>query len=185
MKAQAKKHEKLRELILHIASRCEGDEKFGAVKLNKLLFYSDFQAYAMFGSSITGEEYRALQQGPAPKYMKPVLDRMAKGKEIVIRNLDYFGRQQHKVFAWRPADLSLFTAKEIALVDAVIQKHWEKNGNELSDVTHSFVGWQLAKEGETIPYEIALVGRRQPTLNEIQVGKSLEALAKKCLAGTA
>jgi hypothetical protein len=32
------------------------------VKLNKLLFFSDFTAYLLFGESITGQEYQKLDQ---------------------------------------------------------------------------------------------------------------------------
>ena len=48
---------KFKELVLYIASRCERDPTFGAVKLNKELFFSDFWAYAEFGEPITGAEY--------------------------------------------------------------------------------------------------------------------------------
>jgi hypothetical protein len=57
---------------LLIATRSEGDEPFGAVKLNKLLFYADFFAYVKFGECITGQEYQKLAQGPAPRRMLPV-----------------------------------------------------------------------------------------------------------------
>jgi len=55
--SQAERDKRLRELILLIATRSEGDEPFGAVKLNKLLFYADFFAYVKFGESITGQEW--------------------------------------------------------------------------------------------------------------------------------
>jgi len=33
---------KFKELILYVADKCSDDPDFGAVKLNKILFYSDF-----------------------------------------------------------------------------------------------------------------------------------------------
>jgi hypothetical protein len=36
---------KLRELILLISEWCQADPKFGAIKLNKLLFHADFSAF--------------------------------------------------------------------------------------------------------------------------------------------
>jgi hypothetical protein len=57
--------EKLRELILHVARRSEGDIAFGVTKLNKLLFFIDFLACLRFGKPITGEEYQKLDNGPA------------------------------------------------------------------------------------------------------------------------
>ena len=47
---------KLKELILYVADRCEADPTFGAIKLNKTLFYADFLAFASTGKPITGVE---------------------------------------------------------------------------------------------------------------------------------
>ena len=58
--------EKLRELILYICRASESDEAFGKVKLNKLLFFSDFSAYVDLGQSITRQDYKKLKQGPVP-----------------------------------------------------------------------------------------------------------------------
>ncbi len=55
------------ELLLYISKKCASDPKFGATKLNKILFYSDFLAYAQLGNSITGCEYQKLPHGPVPK----------------------------------------------------------------------------------------------------------------------
>ncbi len=41
---------KLKEFILYVADRCEADPTFGAVKLNKILFYADFLAFASTGN---------------------------------------------------------------------------------------------------------------------------------------
>ena len=36
--------ERLGELILYVADKCADDPRFGATKLNKILWWSDFQA---------------------------------------------------------------------------------------------------------------------------------------------
>src|SRR5262245_17319205 len=94
--SQAERDARLREIILLIAMRSEGDEPFGAVKLNKLLFYADFLSYVKFGESITGQEYQALPQGPAPRRMLPVLQRMQKNGVLAIRENDYYGKNQQR-----------------------------------------------------------------------------------------
>lgn len=81
--------EKLKELILYLADRSNNDEKFGATKLNKLLFYADFLAYVYLGTSITGQEYQVLDQGPAPRRLVPVRESMKANEEIAIRTADY------------------------------------------------------------------------------------------------
>lgn len=177
-------HSKLQELILYISMKSEGDERFGKVKLNKLLFYSDFTAFVRSGKSITGEEYQALQQGPAPKAMLPVLKVLEESQQIAIRKTLYHGWKQHKVFALREPDLNVFSQHEIALIDEIIETFFRCTGAEISNQSHSFIGWKLAKEGETIPYEVALVDSREPTISEREYGTSLEKFANECLVGS-
>src|SRR5687767_3702503 len=86
---------KLAELILFIAHRSECDERFGAVKLNKLLFFSDFLAYGRLGSSITGQDYQKLQHGPAPRKLLPVVREMEESGDFAWKERDgYAGRTQ-------------------------------------------------------------------------------------------
>ena len=41
-------------LMLYLAHRCQEADYFGSTKLCKLLYYSDFTAFARTGSPITG-----------------------------------------------------------------------------------------------------------------------------------
>lgn len=174
--------DKLRELILYIAFRSEADERFGKTKLYKLLFHADFLSFLKFGHPITGYEYEALKNGPAPKHIKQLLDEMH-GSQLVIRPTDFYGRIQHKPIWVRKPDIDKkFKAHEIALVDELIQKNWTKTATEMSEESHLFFGWQFAKRGQTIPYSTALVSRRMPTPAEIEHGRSLEPLARERLA---
>lgn len=173
---------KLQELILYISLKSESDAHFGKVKLNKLLFFADFLAFKYLGKSITGQDYQALQQGPCPKSMLPVMSAMQDIGDIAIRDSDYYGFKQQRVFSLRRPNLNLFSGGEIALIDELITRNWDKNGTELSDESHEFLGWQLAQKGETIPYEVALLGNRQPTPKEREYGQSLEKLALQVLA---
>jgi len=175
---------KLQELILYISMKSEGDEGFGKVKLNKLLFFSDFLAFLYHGSAITGQDYQALQQGPAPKAMLPVLNAMQKRGEVAVRENEYHGLKQQRVFSLRPPDTSVFDAKQIALVDEVITKHWGQNGADVSEKSHKFIGWALAKRGETIPYSVVMVGKRDLTISERERGVELEPIARRCLKAT-
>lgn len=170
---------KFRELVILIARRSEGDPRFGAIKMNKLLFYADFLAYAKLGNSITGQQYFALPNGPAPRYKVPVWKQMVKAKEIAVRNS--CPGDIETTLALREPDVSLFTPQEIDLVHNLIHFCWGRNGNYLSEMSHKFAGWALAKEKETIPYSVALVGSRKPTPAEIVRGRALESSAAACL----
>ena len=91
---------KLVELILLISEWSQGDPKFGAIKLNKLLFHADFSAFLTTGEPITGQEYFALPQGPAPKRFKPITEKMKKGGALAYQEVSYFGHPQ-KPYALR------------------------------------------------------------------------------------
>lgn len=174
--------EKFRELVLFIADRSENDPRFGAIKLNKLLFYCDFLAYLRLGQSITGQEYFALQQGPAPKYGERIRKQMEAAREIAVKKRETEAGIQFRTVALRPPNPKVFSSEEIALVTQVLQEYRASSGSELSERSHKFAGWSLAKEKETIPYAVALVGNRLPTHDEIQYGIRLQPQAEACLA---
>jgi hypothetical protein len=166
--------QKLGELIIYIAQQCEGDERFAAIKLNKLLFYSDFTHYLKYGRSITGHDYQKLKNGPAPRRLMPVQRDLCEAGAIAVHDRQYFGLKQKRTFALRDPNLALFTATEIAIVDKMIRENWHLNGAEISGKSHEFDGWQLAEMKETIPYSVALIYKRQPTPDEIAYAKQLE-----------
>jgi hypothetical protein len=169
--------DKLRELILLIAEWSEHDEKFGAIKLNKLLFHCDFSAFLTFNKPITGQEYFALPQGPAPRRLLPLTKRMQTNQELAYQEMMYHGYPQKRPIALRSAKVSVFTPREVKLIHQTVQKFWQMSATEISDQSHLFLGWKTAKEKETIPYSTALVSLRRPTKEEKRKGLELKSLA--------
>ncbi len=172
-------NEKLRELILLIAEWCQSDPKFGAIKLNKLLFHADFSAFLTYGQPITGQEYFKLPQGPAPRRLKAITEGMIKKGEFAWQEISYFGRIQKKPIALRAADVSKFTGPEVNLIRQTVEKFWKLSATEISDQSHLFLGWKSVHLKEPIPYSTALVSRRTPTGHERMRGLRLQGLAEK------
>jgi uncharacterized phage-associated protein len=136
---------KMKELILYVAEACEKDEKFGAIKLNKILFYADFLSYLRRGKSITGQEYFALDEGPAPKRFVPIREQMVKAREIAVQSRDYFGHPQTRVLALNhPVVLKRLDQADIAIVNQVIGALKDKGAKEVSEQSHKFAGWRVA-----------------------------------------
>jgi hypothetical protein len=175
--------EKLRELILYLVSLSARDENFGAVKLNKLLFYADFLAYQRFGRAITGQEYQALPQGPCPRRLVPVVERMKNAGDLAEEAVRRYRFRQKKPVAIRTADLNKFSRQELDLIEEVVGRFWKMNATQISDESHLFLGWQLAALGETIPYSVVLIGNRKPTDREKRTGRAMQKLAREALAG--
>ncbi len=169
MKTQNNYNEpKFKELVLYISRRCEGDQTFGAVKLNKLLLFADFYAYAVTGKSITGAEYMKLERGPAPRYMSAVREEMEKAGDLVVIHREYFGYSQTRTIARREPDLSEFSGREIAFVDAALEQYADENATGLSELSHQLPGWQMATLKETIPYETIFISPRRASAEDEQ-----------------
>lgn len=176
---------KLRELILYIARKSEKDPNFGATKLNKLLFYSDFTAFGMFGNPITGQEYQKLPQGPCPRRLIPIQEELLSAGDLVIEQRPVYTKMQRRPIAVRDPDLSLFDPEELKQVDKILALFAGLNATQISDKSHGFMGWALAEDKETIPYEVGLVGMRKPNEQEKAWGRELAELAGACLANEA
>lgn len=177
---------KLREMILYFANMSFKDDSFASTRLNKLLFNADFRAYQAFGKSISGATYKALKFGPAPAHMDGIVERMRRDRLLAIRQVDYHGKPQRKPIALRSPELDkLFSVDEKNLMFDVLNEYWSRSAVSVSDESHEFLGWLAANEGEEIPYSVALVDTREPSLDEIRRGLKLETMALECLAANA
>lgn len=166
--------DKLAELILYVAERSEGDPDFGATKINKILFYADFISYERRGRPITGQEYMRLDFGPAPRRYKPVFAKLQKAGRAAVQHRPVAGgKVQQRTIALEPPKLTCFGADEIAIVDEVIDALRGYNASRASELSHRFLGWQVARERETIPYEMVYLSTRPLTDDEFAYAREL------------
>lgn len=170
----AESRERLRELVLFIADRCEADPSFGAVKLNKILFFSDFFSFAEHGRAITGVPYKKYGLGPVPTVFRGMRAKMEQSGEIAIRKKKYQGGVQHRVVPLREPNLDNFSAHDIVMVERVIEGLWGHSGTEVSELSHDRV-WRNASEGEAIPYEAAFVSDEPLTERDIAIADEMIA----------
>lgn len=158
---------RLRELILYVATRCQFADRFGAVKLNKILAFADFTAFARYGKPITGVAYMRQENGPVPRKMKPVIDQMIRVRDIAIQKIPVGKFSEHRFVPLRQPNLDVLTARDIALVDEVIELTWKATGQQVSDFSHG-TAWEVAgKNGAPIPYEAAFLSDDPPDASDI------------------
>jgi hypothetical protein len=166
--------DKFKELVLYVADRSVEDPAFGATKLNKILFFSDFIAYGRHGRPITGARYQRLERGPAPRELLPAQKQLAEANEAVVVKQRRFNFEQKRLLPLREPDLSLFSGEEIALVDRVIDLLRHYDATSVSALSHEIaVGWRLAGDGEDIPYESVFISNDPPTPTDIRKGQEL------------
>lgn len=154
--AHLRGEERLRELILYIAQKCGDDPGFGATKLNKILWNADMCSYAQYGEPVTGLEYMKLPNGPAPRRLLPVKTLMLEKGEIVEQPRAVGRRTQNRIIPMREPNLTMFSGRDIAMVDNAVEFLWGKTAVEVSAMSHG-VAWRVAELQAGIPYEAAFL----------------------------
>ncbi len=167
---------KFRELILYVSLRSEGDEWFGATKLNKLLFFIDLESLRQLGRTVTGQEYQKKDFGPVPRRMDAALHSLEDLHDLVIRQRHIGGYPQNRPFALREPDLDVFTSAEIALTDRVLARYKGMTASQISNESHDFLGWQVVEMYEKIPFGVGLISERPLTDKEQEYAKELANL---------
>ena len=163
---------KFADAIIHIAKQSEEDERFGAVKLNKILYFADFAAYRRLGEPITGATYYRLDQGPAPKQMLEARRRLMANEAIRIDFRPYFTGVQYRIVALDGPTEGVLKLEEVEILNEVIKALWHMTAREASDLSHQEWGWKAAKPMEDIPYPSAWLDLEY--LDEEDIERGLE-----------
>jgi hypothetical protein len=169
---------KFKELVLYLSERSTSDDGFGMVKLNKLLYRSDFEAFRLLGKSITGETYVKQEFGPVAADLPIILDELASAGFIRWEH-PQSGRFKRDVpAATAPSDPKRFTAQELALIDHTLDELSRHGGKSVSEWSHeNSVGWNVVSVSEVIPYETALLSREPLADDLLQALREVDSAA--------
>lgn len=147
--------EKLRTAVCYIIQRADPDE-LGAVKLHKVLYYTDMLAYLETGLPVTGSPYRKRPFGPTCDPLLAVIDELERERLISVSEVNYHGYAKKKFASTSDIPTNVLSADEKKLLDDMIdfvcRNHTAKT---ISDFSHDMV-WQMVDFGEVIPYHNAL-----------------------------
>jgi hypothetical protein len=148
---------KFKRLVHYIVFKVGKHNWFGAVKLNKVLWFADARNYMLTGQPITGETYVRGEFGPIPQHIIPVQREMTREGLIAIRREGELTR----FIALAPANPNAFSASELQTIDWWIG-HIDRDhsANSISEKSHDYV-WQIAKMGEELPLHAYRVARVQ------------------------
>ena len=165
---------KLGEMILYIAQKCAQDPAFGAVNLNKILYLADGISFSRYGKPITGTPYMNQEKGPVPQRLVLVQEKLKTDRHLVIEKRKVGRHIQKRSIALRPPNIKLFAARDIAIVNNVIDVLRGKSATKTSLLSHVLnYGWEFTKKGDLIPYEAFMLVRKRLTPEEINHIKEL------------
>jgi Protein of unknown function (DUF4065) len=144
--------EKFKNLVRYVCWKCENNTTLGAIKLNKVLLYSERAFYLRSGEPLTGETFVKRQFGPAPLHVLEVLRELQDEHIIAIKDTIEYGKSKRRFINLNTdPDLSMFTKEELAIVDRVAQDIcWRHTARSISDKTHDDI-WEMAEMGQEIP----------------------------------
>lgn len=165
--------DKLRELILYIAKRSEDDTRFGVTRLMKALFWSDFECYRRTGEAITGSDYTKMPYGPMLEGQQSILESLDRGGALRFEHIQAGQGMQRRPVALRDPDLLCFTTDELQIVDRVLAAQRGQTASQVSDLSHEFIGWQVALKGERIPYGTATIYAPEITAADQAIAREL------------
>ncbi len=168
---------KFTEMLLYVGDKLRDDKAGGATKLDKVLYFADFAHLRQHGRPITGAVYQKLPNGPAPKCLLPVRQRLLEMGDAEMCVEEVLGHMTHWFTPRRAADLSVFDTDELATIDSVLADLDGMSGAQVSDPSHHEPWWTLFEMGDTIPSHAAFIPKRQivtPTARRMA-----EAVAKR------
>lgn len=152
---------KFDRLVHYVISKVGDPSRFGAIKLNKILYFSEYENVRLTGRPIAGATYVKREFGPVPKEITESLERLKTSGlvsfEVVWQTHEESGEHYKRwIFSSHGSpDLSGFTKEELALVDShlddIVNNH---TAGSISDKSHNKV-WEYARDEEQIPWMAA------------------------------
>lgn len=142
--------EKFKALVHFIVHEClDNPGRLGAVRLNKVLWFTDLTSYQMTGASVTSEKYVKRKMGPVPATILRTIRELEQEGKIVVRGREAY-YDPYKYISLKDPEVGCLSEGDRRLAKDAINFVCGHSANEISDTTHDEV-WSAAREGEEIP----------------------------------
>jgi hypothetical protein len=161
---------KFNELVLLLAHRSQDDPRMSRVKLSKLLYRCDFEAFRLLGHSMTGATYVRGEFGPMAAELPWSEERLGERGYLTWR-IEQAGPYEQKIpVAREEPDESQFSNEELDIVGRALDELSAYGGKAASTWSHEeSAGWRLKKNDDVITYESGLIDTQRP-LDEKRLG---------------
>ena len=168
-------NEKTEKVILYIANKLKDEPNYGSVMLNKILYFVDHISYLKYDTSITSFKYIKQKRGPtpAPSEFLPLIMKLVNQKRLRIESKERLGYIQKRFIADETPELDTsLSGQEVALIDGIISECSKYSGNDLSNITHNMLAWQIAEPMQELPPFTFLLSAQAVTDSDIKWSKT-------------
>ncbi|HJU45372.1 MAG TPA: type II TA system antitoxin MqsA family protein [Chitinophagaceae bacterium] len=153
---------KISSLIVMFIKKCKAEFN-DRLKLNKLLFFTDFCHYKNYGKSISGLSYRAIQYGPVPACYDNIYTYLENEQIITSEWIRLQNGSAREIFKpGAEAEANLFSKEELETIDAILQHFRETSTWDIVDLSHKEKAWKELEANKSIigyqDYAFDLVG---------------------------
>ena len=132
--------QKLSHMVIFFAEKL----KPWKTQLNKLLFYADFQTFALTGFSMSGVKYRAIDMGPVPNNFSSIFEYMSNQNLVEIKSTSFENGGIGEQF-WpknnQNFNKELFTETELKTLESVAETLAQLKTQDLIARSHQEKAW--------------------------------------------
>lgn len=145
--------EKFKQVLLYILEKVGNKPNVGETVLHKLLYFIDFDYYEKYEENLMGATYIKNLHGPTSVEFGAIVKDMQEKGELEAVKSNFFKYEQKKYLPHIRANLNVFSAREIELINDVLARLSDKNAKEIENFSHEDIPWKAAEEGKPLSYE--------------------------------
>ena len=120
----------------------ENNNNLFKVKLNKLLFYTDFYHFKKTGYSISGYKYQAIQNGPVPYRYDLIYDYLWQNEFIQYELVEINDNLVEQPVPLKKFDEDSFEKSELDALKTIHETFKKLTRKELVDLSHQEKAWE-------------------------------------------
>ena len=129
---------KLKEMVHYIAAQID-EAHLGEIKLNKILWFSDREAYLKLGHTISGGQYIRMPRGPVAASLNAALFSLQNDGLLTTSSV-FNGEYAKDTFhVLKPAKCKTLLKEEKQILDAQIQRLKSLTAQEVSELSHDAI----------------------------------------------
>ena len=157
---------KAEQAYSYVIQKLQSNPNFGKTLFYKVLYFSDFDFYELFKKSITGSDYRKIDNGPAPcKFDRTISSLKAKGY-VTEKRVQRHGVTQIRYLVVPDVSFGGLSEDERKMLNKNIERLSGMNAKQVSAYSHQDMPYKATKERAIIDYD--LVFYRNPVFSAAQ-----------------